>query len=137
MRLEFFTLVQNFLALAPNATATATVQVPSDAAFVWTHAHYMGDVAAAGQTDSTRIIPLVTMYFQNGASGRNLSNVVTAQNGIPISSMFGGQVPLALPKPLFFAANSYINLGVFNYDAAQTYNLRLALIGYKQFPEGV
>ena len=137
VKLEFFSMPLNFLALVANTQATSSLQVPADANFIWTHAHYFADVAAAGQTDATRVVPLITLFLQNGYTGRNLvgnpNNSTNAQNSAHLTSIFGGRQPLELPKPLMFAANSFINVSVFNHDAAQTYNLRLTFIGYKQF----
>jgi hypothetical protein len=133
-KLEYFALPVNFLALVAGTAANLTVQTPSDAEWWWNASHYMADIAAAGQTDSSRVVPLVTLLVNDGFTGRNLSSNVVAQNGIPLSSMFGGREPMPLGKPLQFAPNSFITISVFNYDAANTYNLRMALIGYKRLP---
>lgn len=137
--IEFFAYVAQFTAanLIPvTGRETQVIQIQNDADFVWVAAAYHADVAAAGQTDATRIIPLATVLMTNGGTNRQLSalaNAVANNLGSPIPAVFGGREPLYLPKPLMLAANSTFSLQVSNFDAAQAYNIRLTMLGYKVF----
>lgn len=137
--IEFFVYTANFNAtslVAATGQQSQTIQIQNDADFVWMAASYHADVAAAGQTDSSRVIPLATVLMTNGGTNRQLSKVtLTTGNdlGVPIPAVFGGREPLYLPKPMLLVANSTFTMQVSNFDAAQAYNIRLSLIGYKIF----
>lgn len=129
MRQEFFTYSSGIIALAPAAIATVSIPIQADADFYWQKSTYFADIAAAGQVDSTRVIPLVTVGITDGASSRAISD---AQ--IPIASLFGtGSLPFILPAPKTFAASGSIILALTNFDAAITYNIRLFFHGHKLF----
>lgn len=137
--IEFFVYSAKFdntSLIAATGKQSQTIKIQNDADFVWMAAHYQADVAAAGQTDSSRVIPLATVLMTNGGTNRILSTTQLASGddlGVPIPSVFGGREPLYLPKPLLLIKNSTFTLVVNNFDAAQAYNIRLSLIGYKVF----
>lgn len=137
--IEFFAYVAQFTAanLIPvTGTETQVMQIQNDADFMWVAASYHADIAAAAQTDSTRVIPLATVLMTNGGTNRQLnalSNNLANNLGLPIPAIFGGREPLYLPKPLLLEANSTFALTVNNFDAAVAYNIRLSMIGYKVF----
>ena len=88
---------------------------------------------AAAQTESTRVIPLVTMQVTDSGSGRNLF-----ESPVAVPSLFGtGELPFILPTPKLFSARSTITIAVANFDTAATYNLRFSFIGYKAFDTGM
>jgi hypothetical protein len=129
---DFFIYNANFAALAPAAVATQVINIQADSHFKWSEATYEADIAAAAFLDGTRPIPNVTVQIQDSGTGRTLFNAP-----IPIPSIFGtGQLPFILPIPRVFMARSSITLTATNFDAAVTYNLRLALIGTKLFDRG-
>lgn len=124
-----YTYTLNFASLAGTATATGQFTVEADSNFLWQEAAYFADIAAAIQTDSSRVIPLVTVTIQDSGSGRQLMNAAT-----PIPSLFGtGALPFLLPTPRFFRAQTTVSVNVVNLTAATTYNLRLSFIGTKFF----
>lgn len=127
---DFFTYELDFSALAASATATQTIQIQADSDFIWQKACYVADIAAAAQTDSARVIPLVTVLLTDSGAGRQLMN-----SAVPIPALFGtGQIPFILPRPRIFRAQSVVTVQVTSYVAAgTTYNLRLSLIGEKGF----
>lgn len=126
---DFFVYGVNFLALAAGASATNSINIQADSDFVAQKLAYRADVAAAGQTYSTRVIPLCAVIITDTGSGRQLMN-----QAINLTDFFGtGESPFILPQPKVFRANSLISVTVANYDAAQTYNLRLSFIGVKSF----
>ncbi len=116
-------------ALAAAGSDTDQVKIETDANFLWVKSAYQADIAAATQTENTRVLPLITVELLDSGSGRNLQD-----NPIPIDSMAGrGLLPMVLPIPRLFRANSTISVTFTNFSAATTYNIYLTLIGYKVF----
>ena len=127
VRRDFFTYESEALALAPAASANDIINIEADSDFILQKLTFEADIAAATQTDSTRVVPLVTVQLIDSGSGRQMM-----QNPIPIPSIFGtGQLPLILPNPRKFLRNTTIQVAYTNFSAATTYNVRLAFIGYK------
>lgn len=128
---DFFTYTPGrFTALAAAATQTQNINIQSDSDFCLQKLTYQADIAAAAQTASSRVIPLINVLLTDSGSGRQLMN-----NILPVTGLFGtGEIPFILPKPKWFAANSNIVVQVTNFDAAATYNLQLMFIGFKRFP---
>lgn len=128
--LDFFIYRAQAAALGAGASQAVTVNIQADSAFILDKMSVFADLAGAAQTDSTRVIPLVTLQITDGGSGRNL------QNGpIPLSSIAGnGELPFVLPQPRVFVANSSITFTFTNFSLATTYtNVFLSLIGRKVF----
>jgi len=129
MQRAFYSYVFNFTSLAPSTSSTQTVNVQSDADFDWIKGEYQADIAGAAQTDSSRVIPLVTCLILDTSSGYQLSN-----SAVPIESLFGtGRTPFILPAPYRFKRAGTISINLANYDAAATYNVRLVLTGVKSY----
>ena len=130
---DFYVYQEDFDGLAPSTSATGTINIQADSDFVLQKMTYFADIAAAVQTDSSRVVPLITLQIVDAGSGRNLLEAPA-----PIASLFGeGDLPFILPTPRVFVARSNIELTVANFSAATTYNLRLSFIGYKAYPEGM
>lgn len=129
---SFFVYTLDFLAVAPAATPTQTIRFDSSSDFLWIKAAYAADIALASQTDSTRVLANnVAVQLQSGGSDKNLF-----QSLVPIQSVFGtGQMPFVLPFPQRFARTSELNVSLNNRDAAATFNIRLAFIGWKDYGE--
>lgn len=126
---DFFIYGSNFLSIAAGATQTNTITIQADSDFEVTKLCFASDLAAGVQTDSTRTIPQCTLLILDTGSGRQLMN-----QGIDLTAFFGnGQEPFILPIPKKFRANTALSLALTNYSAAQTYNVRIALIGAKIF----
>lgn len=128
--LDFFVYVAEVIDLAPGASQTDIVNVQADSDFILDKMAVSADIAGAGQTEATRVIPLATLLINDTGSGRNLQS-----DPMDINSVAGnGQLPFVLTQPRVFTANSSIQFTFTNFDAADTYaNLRLALIGRKVF----
>lgn len=132
IKLSFFVHQATFTALAAAADGSVEIKVEADSDFYWYKAAYFADIAAAAQTDSTRVIPLVTVLITDNGSDRQLM-----RSAVPVPSIFGtGEIPFILPAPHRFMASSTFSVAVTNFDAAATYNLRLQFIGYKKFLKG-
>lgn len=130
-QIEPFVQVIDFASIAAGAVSPGgTFTVQADADFIWTAGAYMADIAGAAQTDSSRVIPLLTATLNNGTTNRQLSNQGV---GIPLGALFGGREPLPLVKPLLITSNSVFTVTLANYSNATAYLCRLAFIGYKVF----
>lgn len=126
---DFYTYGLDFASLLQGTSATGQISIQADSDFVVQKLTYQADIAAATQTDSSRVVPNVTVQIKDTGSGRELFSTA-----VPLSSVFGsGQLPFILPQPKIFLARSTISITVANFDAAADYNIRLAFIGYKIF----
>lgn len=127
-QLDFFIYTLAVTNLAPTVTANTTVNIQADSDFIVTKMTGMADVAAAGQTFNTQVIPLVRVQLTDTGSGRNLFDIATDMSAIAGSAY----LPYIMPVERRFSANSTIQAAFTNYDAAQTYgNVRLYLHGFK------
>lgn len=128
-RRDWYTYEAQALALAAGANATDTINIESDSNFILQKLTAFADLAAAAQTESTRVIPLVSVQLTDTGSGRNLMS-----NPIPIPSLFGtGALPFVLQNPRIFMRNTTIQVVFTNFSAATAYNVRLAFSGYKNY----
>lgn len=126
---DFFIYEADTSSLAAGANSTTNVAVQADSDFVLQKIGYAADVAGAAQTDSSRVIPLVTVVITDTGSGRQLMSAA-----VPISTFIGdGRLPFILPQPKLFSARTIISIAFANFSAATTYNIRLSLIGMKIF----
>ena len=127
---DFFVYVfPRFTALAPAATQIQNVSIQADSDFWLEMLTYTADIAAASQTENTRLIPNATLLLTSTGSGRQLMS-----SGVPIPAMFGmGNEPFKLVKPKCFSARSVIQAQITSYEAAVTLNIFLVMIGRKNF----
>jgi len=116
--------------IAPAASATPVINISADSDFYCTALTYFADVAGAVQTDSTRVIPLVTIQITDTGSGRQLLD--RAQ---PLGAIFGdGTNPYRLINPRLFQRSTSIQVQLTNYSAATTYaNLYVVFHGFKLY----
>lgn len=129
LRRDFCIYDIDFLALANGSSGSGAIQIRTDSDFELQKLSMFADIDAAGQTEATRIIPLVTIQITDTGTGRTLFNQPVA-----IGAIFGdGRIPFILPTTKIFTKNASVVVDVVNFDAANTYNLRLALIGSKIF----
>lgn len=126
---DFFVYELDFAALAPAGSATGNFTIQQEADFLLTKITMFADIAAAGETAASRVIPLATIMINDTGSGRNLMS-----STVPIPNIFGeGGLPFILPRQRLFVASSVVNVTLTNFDAANTYNIRLSFIGEKAF----
>lgn len=126
---DFFVYEVDFSSIANGASSSGQINVQADSDFVWQKACYFADISGAGETVATQIVPLATVLLTDTGSGRQLMS-----SAVPVTSLFGrGDLPFILPQQKMFRANSIILVQVANFDAAQTYRIRLSFIGYKTF----
>lgn len=128
-RRDFFVYEAGVTAIAAGGTVTDTIQIQSDADFIWQKATYFADNAAAQQTDSSRVIPNCLIQITDAGSNRQLFF-----NPVPIPNVFGtGVLPFILPNPRLFLKSSTIQIDFTSFDAAATPDIRLSFIGYKLY----
>ena len=126
---EFFGYTVDFSSIANGVSATGSVKIEADAWFNMQKLNFFADIAGAAQTQSSQVIPLVTVQISDSGSGRNMFN-----QAIPVPALFGtGQLPFILPTPKMFKPNSNISVTIANYSAGTTYRLTLAFLGQKIF----
>lgn len=127
---DYFVYELDFASLTGNGgTAQSSFTVQADSNFLWQEAVYFADLAAALETDSSRVVPLVSVAITDSSSGRQLSS-----GNVPVPSQFGtGELPFILPTPRFFRAQTQVNVSLLNFSAANTYNIKLSFIGTKFF----
>ena len=127
--LDEFSYCTQRIAIAAGAQATQNIAIEANSDFEWIKATFFADIAAAGQTVATQVIPLVNVLISDTGSGRQLMNTA-----VTVPQIFGtGQLPFIQPIKRVFKANSNITIQLTNFDAANTYNIQLALIGIKVF----
>lgn len=111
--------------VAAGAVLDLNLNIRAGADFEVLKLTYSAYIAAGLQTDSTRVIPLVTSLITDTATGRPISN-----SPIPLADMFGcGELPFILPMSKIFAARSSQNIQLTNFSAATTYLIYLNFIG--------
>jgi len=125
----FFSYQVTIAGLAAAASSTQNIAIDAGSKFLLQKITYMADISAAAQTDSTRVIPLISVQITDSGSGQNLFN-----QSVPVPSISGtGELPFVMPNPQLFEANSNITLVFLNYSASTTYNLYFTLHGQKIF----
>lgn len=132
---DFFVYELDFATVAAAATPQSSFTVQADSNFLWQYGAMFADIAGAVQTDSSRVLPLISCQIQDSSSGRNLMS-----GNVPVISVFGdGNLPFLLPSPRFFRALTQVNVTLNNFSAATTYNLKLQFIGTKffKFAQGI
>ncbi len=125
--LRFYTYGLSFLGIAAGSTVTQTLAIEAQSDFEMRKLNQFSDIAQAGTTESTRVMPNATILLTEASSSVQFMNIPIA-----IPSLFGsGGLPFILPLPVILAAQSVLTVTVTNYDAATTYNIRLAFIGVR------
>jgi hypothetical protein len=116
--------------IAAAAVSTVTQQFDQVTVFKWVRTTFYVDLAGAAQTESTRVLPLVTLKITDIASGFSFMN-----NAVPLFDMAGsGELPYVLPTPQFILANAVLQFSFTNISNATTYTaLQIQLHGYKLY----
>ncbi len=111
---DFFTYEIDFAGItAAGGVAQNTFNVQSDSNFLWQYGCFFADIAGATQTDSSRVVPDITVLIQDTASGRQLMSAP-----VPVPAIFGyGSLPFLLPTPRFFRAQTQVVVSVTNNSA--------------------
>lgn len=124
---DFFVNAATVLSIAPAANVSANIAIEADASFFATKISMFATIAGAAVTQSSIVIPLVTLQITDNGSGRNLFN-----QAIPLGCIAGGgDLPYMIPIKRLFRANSSILLNFTNFSASTTYRIDIALSGVK------
>jgi len=117
--------------LAPAATTPSQINIDAGTDFYWVATTYQTDLAAAAQTESSVVIPLLTVVITDTGAQRQLMNAA-----LPVTCIAGpGERPYRLILPRLFRANSIIQFNWTNYSAASTYtNTYLVMHGFRLPP---
>lgn len=128
--LDYFIYNADIASLAAGASQSFNINIEADSSFILDKMAFSADIAGAAQTDSSRVIPLVTVQIRDSGSGRLLQSTP-----VNIASLAGnGELPFVLSQPRVFSASATISITFTNQSAATTYtNLQLSLIGRKVF----
>ena len=122
---DFYGYQVNVTSIAAAANATVNINIRAHADFIIHKLAMFCDIAGAVQTDSTRVLPLVTLQLTDTGAGKQFFSDV-----VPLPILFGaGGGPFILPGPRRIAANSTLQFAFNNYSAATTYRLYLTLLG--------
>jgi hypothetical protein len=126
---DFYSYTQRAVLAGVVGTTTSLVyQIEADSYFYLNAISYQADTALANVTDSTNIIPLVTIVVFDSGSGRQLM-----ANPVPLNCIAGyNGSPFRLPKPRRFASTAQITATLVNYSAI-AYNISLCLSGFKVY----
>lgn len=116
--------------VAAGGTATGIINVDADSDFYCCALSYQADIALGTLTESSNIIPLITIQITDTGSGKSLSNVP-----LPVGAIMGdGKRPYRLLRPRVFLSNATIQLNYVSYVVAgTTYNITTVLHGYKVY----
>lgn len=116
-------------AVAPGGQPVFQINIQQDAAFRIMAGCFFADIAVADTTDATRVLPNVNVMLTDQGSWRFFFD-----RPAPINSLFGvGMNPFPWPVPMTMNALSTLQVQLFSFSAATTYNIRLAFIGVKLY----
>jgi hypothetical protein len=119
-------------ALAPSTSAPSQINIDAGTDFYWVATTYQADIGEAAQTESSIVIPLVTVIITDTGSQRQLMNAA-----VPITTIAGpGERPYRLILPRLFRANSIITFNWTSYvTSGTTYgNIYLIMHGFRLPP---
>lgn len=126
------TYYQTLVAFLDHATSSPSqINIDAGTDFYWVATTFMVDLSGAAVTESSAIIPLVTVVITDTGSQRQLMNAA-----VPLVTIAGpGERPYRLILPRLFRANSIITFNWTNYSAAEDYtNLYLIMHGFRLPP---
>lgn len=109
---------------------TNNIQIDASADFLWIATSYQASIAGALLTESTNVIPLISLQISDTGSGKFMSNLP-----IPLAAFAGdGKRPYRLVKPRIFGKNATIGLNWTSFVVAgTTYTIDFVMHGYKVY----
>lgn len=107
----------------------ASIQIDKGSDFEVFSLAYFADIAGAAQTDSSRVIPLMRVQFNDSGSQKNWF-----LKPVPVSSYAGdGRLPFILLQRRIILGNSTVDLSFTNDAAATNYRIQIVLHGRKLY----
>lgn len=126
---DFFSYTTGRQAVAPAATVVSNILIQADSAFEIIKLVGYADIAGAAETANTRVIPNALILITDTGSGRQLMSAA-----VPYGSLFGsGEMPFILPRPKIVAPRSTLQISITSFEAANTNNIAITLVGNKIF----
>jgi hypothetical protein len=123
-------LVANVTSLSSTApNGQSSIQIDNGYDFYWYAMTHQADIGGVAQTESSRVIPLVTVLMNDSSASRNLAN-----NPTPLETLSGtGEFPYRLIRPRLFPANTVITFTWVSYVVSGTTyaNIYHLLHGYR------
>lgn len=127
---DYYWYVTNIAAsIAAAGVSNSQIQIDAGTDFYWIASSYQIDTSGGALTESTNILPLITVLINDTGSARNLMNSAT-----PLTALAGdGKRPYRLVRPRIFRANSVINFTWTNYSNSTTYSdIYFTMHGYRR-----
>jgi ABC-type Fe3+-siderophore transport system permease subunit len=123
--IESYAYNLTFTGIAAGGSATQNVTINSNADFVLTQISHRANVAAAGQTVSTKTAPLARVQITDTGSARPFFN-----SAVDLENFSANADPnRIMPFPRWVAGNTTLTTQVTSYEASQTLNIDLCLAG--------
>lgn len=115
--------------LAAAGQSATNIQIQADSDFLIEKLSFNADIAGATQTESTRLLPNVSVLLTNTGSGRQLMNLQ-----MPLTGLFGsGELPMILPRQYLLPASSTLQIQLVSFEAAIVPFITLNFIGRKLY----
>lgn len=116
--------------IAAAATFNGTIQITTDADFIWCNTTFVANEHGAAVPWSDAIIRPFTLSLNDGGISHGTYNIPMHVDTICGTAKF----PYLLPIPYRFAAGASVAVTIVSLDAANQWdNIFLALNGYKLF----
>lgn len=130
---DAFTYNLVFENLLAGQSQTKSFNIQADSAFMVHNQTQMTVQAAGGQTESTRVLPVVNIMVIDTGTGRQLYSAA-----VPVISQFGtAELPYILPRPKFFMSRATVSVEVTNVSNVVYQRLELQWNGEKIYFKGM
>lgn len=116
-----------FEPLAAGTSDTETVTIQADSDFL--AMAIAGTARDPAAPDTIFDSPPITVVFEDTGSGRNIQNRAMDWHNV----MGTAELPFFLPFPKYLDGTSVVRLTLENLDAAQDFDVRVVLHGFKVF----
>ena len=114
-----------FASLAAGATASQVINIAANADFMALMFHHRANVAAAGQTVSNKVAPLVRILVTDSGSNEQFTNAAVDIENYSTN----GNIINDLPYPRIVSGRSTLTVQLTSYEASQTLNLDISIEG--------
>jgi hypothetical protein len=114
-----------FSSLAAAASSTQTVNIAANADFIITGLHHRANVAAAGQTVSSKTAPLVRILVTDSGSNEQFTNSAVDLENFSTN----GNIINKFDYPRIVSGRSTLTVQLTSYEASQTLNVDIFFEG--------
>ncbi len=117
------------LTVAAGNPGESSIQIDKGSDFEIFEINYFADIAGAAQTDSSRVVPLMRVNFNDSGAQKNWF-----LKPLPVTSIAGyGALPMILLQRRIVLGNSTLTVNYANDAAATDYRIQISLIGRKLY----